>query len=61
MRDVSKEITFSTMKDLEKMGFSEKQVIDIINVFYKNRDELIKIINIFNREHGIQESFGKHN
>lgn len=53
---MSKEYTFETLEDLEKMGFSEQQVIEIINVFYKNRKEFAKMLNLFNEEHGIKES-----
>lgn len=52
---MSKEYTFEIMEDLEKMGFSEQQVTEIINVFYKNREEYAKMFNFFNEEHGIKE------
>tara|TARA_R100001460_G_scaffold48747_2_gene86882 strand:- start:11811 stop:12008 length:198 start_codon:yes stop_codon:yes gene_type:complete len=53
---MSKEYTFEIMEDLEKMGFSEQQVTEIINVFYNNRKEFAKMLNLFNEEHGIKES-----
>ena len=49
-------LTFQIIEDLEEMGFSKQQVIDIINVFCKNKEEFSTMINAFNKEHGIKES-----